>query len=192
MFLGISNLIFCQTLPIQKIDSSFNCTSNSLMIGDKILDYDEYIVYTNYSSWTKEHVSYFLGLKDGKWHAFRFFIDYKTDHYRTQKEYKIKQKKIWIKDARIKEMFDSFNSQGFWELQTDSLFQRERKINDSLTEILVVTDGSTDEFFISSDQKYFSIHVYMVDYYQNTCPNNQKSIFILCRNKFISLFEKKR
>lgn len=192
IFLSISQLSFCQTFPVQKIDSTFKTASNPLLISDQIKDYDEYIVYTNYSAWTKEHISYFLGSKDGEWFAFRFFIDYKTDHYRTQKEYKIKKKKIRIKDSQVNEMFDFYTNEGFWELQKDSLFQRERKINDSLTEILVVTDGSTDEFFISSDRKYFSISIYMVDYYQNAYPNNEKSIFILSRNKFISLFEKKK
>jgi hypothetical protein len=192
IFLSISQLSFCQTFPVQKIDSTFKTASNPLLISNQIKDYDEYIVYTNYSAWTKEHISYFLGSKDGEWFAFRFFIDYKTDHYRTQKEYKIKKKKIRIKDSQVNEMFDFYTNEGFWELQKDSLFQRERKINDSLTEILVVTDGSTDEFFISSDRKYFSISIYMVDYYQNAYPNNEKSIFILSRNKFISLFEKKK
>lgn len=191
-FISVSQLSFCQTLPIQKIDSSFQIFSNPLLISNQIKDYDEYIVYTNYSAWTKEHISYFLGSKDGVWYAFRFFIDYKTDHYRTQEEYKVKKKKIRIKDSQVNEMFDFYSSQGFWELQKDSLFQRERKINDSLIEILVVTDGNSDEFFISSNRKYYSISVYMVDYYQNAYPNNQKSIFILSRNKFISLMEKKK
>lgn len=192
IFLSVSQLSFCQTLPVQKIDSYFITDSNSLMIREQIKEYDEYIVYTNYSAWTKDHISYFLGLKNGKWSAIRFFIDYKTDHYTTQKKYKIKKKKISIKDSQRDEMFEFINSKGFWELQKDSLFQRELKINDSLTEILVVTDGSTDEIFISSDKKIYSINVYMVDYYQNVYPNSQKSIFILSRNKFISLFEKKK
>lgn len=192
IFLLVSQASFCQTLPIQKIDSSFVRDSNELIINERIKEYDEYIVYTNYSAWTKDHISYFLGSKNGKWKAIRFFIDYKTDHYTAQKKYKIKEKKISIKDSQIDDMFEFVNSNGFWELQKDSLFQRELKLNDSVTEILVVTDGSTDQIFISSDKKFYSINAYLVDYYQNIIPNRQKSIFILSRNKFISLFKKKK
>lgn len=180
-----SQLVFSQSFPVHKIDSSFYADSCSLVIRDQINDYEEYIVYSKYGFWLQGPHFYFLGSKDGTWQAYRFIIHNKTSVFRTHNVYKIRREKIQIQPAQVNEMLGFLTAQSFWELQSDSLCQTERKINDSITEM--VSDGCTDQFFIYSNGKYYDMQVYMVDFYQGLIPNQQKATFIHSRNKLLAI-----
>ncbi len=188
-YFSFSGVAFSQLIPIQKIDSVFKENNFSLSIQDQISEFDEYLIYRQYNSWTKSHILNFLGSKNGDWSAFSFFVNYKGNSYSEQKDFKIKKKKIKINDQQVKALFSYFDSTNFWNSQKDSLNNNERKINDSITEIIFHTNGIVDQFLISSKQNNYFISVYTVDYVQKELPDNHKLSFILCRNKYISLFK---
>ena len=184
------NYVFGQKISILKIDSGFIDPYINFILKSQLAKYDEYFIYTNRSSWTKDQHFYCLAYQKDKFKSVEYFVDFKTDHYTTQKKFKIKKRKLRIIESEAQELFNYFEKLNFGHLVIDSLFKKDRKINDTLTEVLRITDGSTDVFNFYFDNTFYEIKAYEIEYYQKKMPNQAKSVFILCRNKFFTLLQR--
>lgn len=179
---------YSQQLPILELDSSRLINNYDSEISDYVNHFDEFIVYEDRSSWTRTHLKYVIGRKGEKWESYVFTVKYKGDRYFEQSKYKIKKRKSRINQNKVDSVLNQLDSSSFYLLNVDSLNSHEIVVNDTLTELLVITDGNSQVFTISTPSKTYTIHAYMVDSYQSRQYIDDRRIFIECRKLFLSLF----
>lgn len=179
---------YSQELPDIEVDSSRRGSSYSAEIDEFLEGYDEYIFYQKRSSWTKTHVKYMIGRKGDTWESYTFAVRYKGDRYINQSKYRIKKRKNELTDVHLERVLNWLDSTQFYTVDPDSLNAHEIKINDSTTQLLIVTDGSSDIFTIGTAKGTYTISAYMVDHYQAKLFIEDRKTYIEGRAQFLSLF----
>lgn len=179
---------YTQQLPNIIIDSSRFIGDYESEVSDVVYRFDEFIIYEDRSSWTKTHFKYVIGYKKNKWFGYEFFIEYKGERYFDQSKYRIKKRRCRIKQDAIDSVLNQLNNNNFYSLNLDSLNSNEIVVNDTLTALLVSTDGNSQIFTVSTSKRAYMIYAYMVDSYQSRQYIDDRRVFIESRKLFLSLF----
>lgn len=183
VFIGYS-----QQLPKFALDSSRFISDYNSEISDIVRRFEEFIVYEDRSSWTKTHFKYVIGHKKNKWVGYEFIIKYEGERYFDQSNYSVKKRRCPIKQDAIGSVLNQLDSNNFYSLNLDSLNSNEIVVNDTLTELLISTDGNSQIFTVSNRSNTYTIHAYMVDSYQSRQYIQDRRVFIESRKLFLSLF----
>ncbi|MFN5415731.1 MAG: hypothetical protein ACK5B9_01655 [Flavobacteriia bacterium] len=183
LIIFFNDFIFAQSIPIEKINSEWKEDSIFLPFKADLKEFDEFLIYYNGSSWTKNTLYFVLGKKNTKWRAFNYEIKYKGEFYPDQKEFKIEKKSTKVKTSEITNFFFFLDSTNFWNLSQDSLDNNRS---------LFITDGSFDMIILHAQNNSFAVSAYMVEYYFESFKDAHRKIFIQNKNKLICLFRKKR
>ena len=82
-----------------------------------------------------------------------------------------------------------WNSNGFWTLGFDSLNIRCYSTEAGVTTCLNTSDGCHEIIEFMNGDFSKTIATYEVDWFQSQIKVGQRDVFILCRNRFLSLFD---
>jgi hypothetical protein len=189
LFLLLSTSNFAQQLPTIELDSSRLIENYSSEISDELLQFDEFIQFRYHSSWTRSHTCYVIGFTNGRWKRYTYKVKYRGDHYFTQTKHTTETRRNRVRINDLKSVLAHLDSNQFYTLNLDSLNCSEIKIDDNVSEVLVVTDGTSEVFTVRNSQGIFSIHTYMPEYFQSYLYTDDRRIFIESREKFLSLFD---
>ena len=181
-------ICFSQQLPTIKIDSSRLLNNYQSEISDYVSHLDDFIIYENRSSWTKTHQKYLIGREGKEWVSYIFTVNYKGERDFEQSKFKIKKRKNHIKQDLLDSVLTQLDNSNFYILNIDSLNLAEIVINDSLTELLVSTDGNIEVFTISTHSGTYTIYAHNPGWYQRSLYMEDRRVFIESRKLILSLF----
>lgn len=154
----------------------------SVVLNEFKNEYNKIISFSKKCKIPYKKTHYILCWDEEKLDSFRWTINYEKDENGYEKIANSKIEKLEINKDSIQTVLHLFETQGFWQLNQDSLNYQPS------AEAIFVLNGCDNEFEFFYENSYWVTSSYSPDVVQQNSYVQQRDKFIKCRNEFEKLF----
>lgn len=182
--------LFVKSQNIPNFDETKIETEDSNFIKKIIRNYKTAILYKKDCYWSKAKNLVIVGQRKNKWKIVVLEAKLKKNAF-PEEDYTYRRRKIKLNKTEVDTFFKTLSKNDFWALNKDSLRTQIKKLNDSMSTLITITDGCSDIFHLISDNRHRQSIAYMPEFYQSHLPNYHRYNFIKCRDYFNKFINKK-